>query len=755
MSRVRLVLALHDHQPIGNFDGVFEESYRTSYLPFLEVLRDYPDLAITLHTSGSLMEWLVAKKPEYIDLVRSFVERGQIEILGGPFYEPILASIPSRDRIGQIVAYSRYLESLFGQKIRGMWVPERVWEQQFTSDIAAGGIEFLILDDYHFRAGGLRGAELRNYYLTEDEGKMVALFPGDEHLRYLVPFQKPEKTIEYLRQVADERPGCVITFGDDGEKFGSWPGTHESVYTKGWLRKFFDLLVENKDWITTCTLGDAYENVAPMGKFYAPDCSYREMTEWALPTDRQQELHDLVKSHEHDADWPQFKQYLRGGFWRNFRVKYPKANEMYCRMLTVSDRLDAMSRGDLPVIDEDFLSEARTHLYKAQCNCSYWHGAFGGLYLPHLRNAVYTHLIQADSLLERVAGKTGRYAEADAGDFDLDGRTEVRLTTDRLVAFLKPSRGGHLYELDIRGARHNLLATLDRRPEPYHEAIRNHEANKAAAAALHDEDTHAHHKGDSSHGGTIIPPSDDEGGAVSIHDLVVFKQPDLDKRLGYDPWPRKSLVDHFLMPGLSVEEFRRGEGEMGDFPLGVYETTLRRSEGRAEAVMSRTGYLTRFPIRVEKVVAAISRNGSLEIKYGLSDLPPGRPIHFAVEFNFAGMAAGQPDRYFYDAGGRRLGELQETLDLPETDRLGLVDEWLGLDAAVELNEPAGFWTWPVETISQSEAGFEAVHQSTVVVPHWEFTAPDDGQWSVTINLTLDTSAAQAKQLEEPAAATVG
>jgi alpha-amylase len=751
MSRVRLVLALHDHQPIGNFDGVFEDAYRDSYAPFLEVLRDYPDIAISLHTSGSLLEWLVAKKPEYIDALRGFVERGQIEILGGPFYEPILASIPSRDRVGQIAAYSRYLEKLFGQKVRGMWLPERVWEQQFTRDIAAAGIEFLILDDYHFRAGGLRGAELRNYYLTEDEGKMLALFPGDEHLRYLIPFQKPEKTIDYLRQIADERPGCVVTFGDDGEKFGTWPGTKESVYGKGWLRKFFDVLVANKDWLTTTTLGHAYENVAPMGKFYVPDCSYREMTEWALPAERQTELHDLVHAHEKQADWPKFKQYLRGGFWRNFRVKYPEANEMYCRMLLVSDRLDELSRAEIAAEFRPFLAEARTHLYKAQCNCSYWHGAFGGLYLPHLRNAVYTHLIQADTLLERAAGKGGRYSETDAADFDLDGRTEVRLTSDRLVAFLKPSRGGHLYELDIRGARHNLLATLDRRPEPYHDIIRKHVARQQAQAALHQEDTHAHHSGDSSHGST----ADGEGEAVSIHDLVRFKQPDLDKRLGYDPWPRKSFVDHFIMPGLTIDEFRRGEGELGDFPCGVYETTLRRSEGRAEAVMSRTGYLTRYQITVEKTVAVLSRkSGTLEVTYAMSDLPAGRPIHFAVELNFAGMAAGQSDRYFYDAAGRQLGQLQEKLDLHETDRLGLVDEWLGLDASVELSEPGAFWTWPVETISQSEAGFEAVHQSTVVVPRWEFVASDDGRWSVTITLTLDTSAAQAKQLQEPATATV-
>ena len=28
MPSVRLILALHNHQPVGNFDGVFDEAYR-------------------------------------------------------------------------------------------------------------------------------------------------------------------------------------------------------------------------------------------------------------------------------------------------------------------------------------------------------------------------------------------------------------------------------------------------------------------------------------------------------------------------------------------------------------------------------------------------------------------------------------------------------------------------------------------------------------------------------------------------------
>ena len=66
MPSVRLIFALHNHQPVGNFDDVFASAYRLSYQPFLDVLESYPEIKFALHTSGPLMEWLVANRPEYI-----------------------------------------------------------------------------------------------------------------------------------------------------------------------------------------------------------------------------------------------------------------------------------------------------------------------------------------------------------------------------------------------------------------------------------------------------------------------------------------------------------------------------------------------------------------------------------------------------------------------------------------------------------------------------------------------------------------
>jgi alpha-amylase len=152
---VNLCLVLHNHQPIGNFDGVFEQAYQDSYLPFLDVFEPFESLSISLHTSGPLMMWMAQRHPEYIDRLRLLVDAGRIEIIGGPHYEPIMTMLPRRDRIGQIRSYSTWLQRTLGANVIGMWTPERVWESNMAADMVAAGIGYTVLDDFHFRAAGI------------------------------------------------------------------------------------------------------------------------------------------------------------------------------------------------------------------------------------------------------------------------------------------------------------------------------------------------------------------------------------------------------------------------------------------------------------------------------------------------------------------------------------------------------------------------------------------------------------------------
>lgn len=714
---IRFCLVLHNHQPIGNFDHIFEQAYEDSYRSFLDVLERYETLKLSLHTSGPLIEWLDQRHPEYLDRLAALVQAGRVEIIGGPFYEPILTMIPSRDRIGQITSYSKWLGDRLDATVQGMWMPERVWEQSLTADLVDAGMKYTLLDDFHFKNAGLTDDKLLGHYVTEDEGRVLSVFPGSERLRYLIPFASPQETIDYLGQIAGEHPGAVVVFGDDGEKFGSWPGTKKHVYDDGWLTQFFDLLREHQHWIDITTLADAVANVPPVGKVYLPEGSYREMTEWVLPTEVQLEYEDLMHEMEHDERWGRIHRFVRGGYWRNFKVKYPDSNDMYARMMMVSQRLQAAVDAGA---SGPWIESARRELYRGQCNCSYWHGAFGGIYLPHLRNAVYNHLIAAENLIDQAAQRNGQWIEASSGDFNFDARQEVRLSNGQLVALFAPAAGGQMYELDVRGICHNLLATLSRREEGYHRKV-------------------------------LRGPGSSGRGIASIHDEVIFKQEGLDQRLQFDAYRRKSLIDHFLDEDASLDAMARGEAaQRGDFVDRVYEARIRKNPQRIQVQMVRRGTAFDMPITVTKGVTLSADGHTLDIAYLLEGLPPDRPLHFAVEFNFAGLPAGADDRYFYTAGRQSLGQLGTRLDLSDATELGLVDEWLGIDLRLKANQSTRFWTFPIETVSQSEGGFELVHQSVAVLPHWLIRGDAEGRWSIEMSLDVDTSMA-ASRAEKPQA----
>jgi alpha-amylase len=381
---------------------------------------------------------------------------------------------------------------------------------------------------------------------------------------------------------------------------------------------------------------------------------------------------------------------------------------MYARMMAVSTRLDGLRTA--PGVDPAGLAEAEQALHRGQCNCAYWHGAFGGIYLPHLRNAIYTELIAADAAADRAEGRTGPRLDVAQSDFDFDGRDEIRVTSDMLDCWLAPARGGILYELDLRGPRHNLLATLDRRPEAYHAQVL---AGPGAARSI-----------------------------VDASQVAKFKQEGLERMVRYDRNRRKSLVDHFWDLDVTAAAIVEGTAaERGDFAAGVYALELHRTADRIELRLRRGGNAWGIPFTLTKTVCVRPGSPTIDIAYGLSDLPADFRQHLAVEFNFAGMPAQADGRFFYDAAGQSLGELGTCLDLPAAARLGLVDDWLGIDAALSIGRAsngaeAGIWTFPIQTVSQSEGGFELVHQSVVVMPHWIVTPDPTGTWRAAFRLTL-------------------
>ncbi|MBI3098452.1 MAG: DUF1926 domain-containing protein [Planctomycetes bacterium] len=706
-ATIHFAFAIHNHQPIGNFDNVIAAATNDAYAPFLEVLAAHPAIRCGIHVSGCLLDWLTANRPDLCEILKRGVEEGRIEIVGGGYYEPILPMLPERDRQGQIKSFAAHLKRVFGTEVTGAWLAERVWEQPLAATFAEAGVRYTFLDDFHFRTAGADVSDLTGYYMTEDQGKSVAVFPILEELRYAIPFKEPQETIDLLRRLATPDGRRLVVYADDGEKFGVWPRTKKHCYGEDrWLDRFFSMLEANRDWITLVTPREALERLPPAGRIYLPDCSYREMTEWVLPTARQhalEEAHALLKRGSQDG---QATPFLRGGFWRNFRVKYSEANAMHARMERVSELVDALPRASR----ESRL--ARVELYRGQCNCAYWHGVFGGLYLPHLRNAVYTHLLRAEEHANRYL-KRGKTPLVEVRDLDHDGHPEVNLLAGGLEAVLSPQRGGHLVELDLLAKHFNVTACLARRTEAYHRKV-------SQARVVKDLDTMA-----------------------SIHDLILAKEEGLDKRLAVDPFPRESLIDHFFVEGTTIESLDRGSSyETGDFAAGAYTCHLPAVGAKARAAevsLERQGTVVRdgtpYAVAVWKTVRLEARKSRLEAAYTITNRDTRRfEATFGVEWNFNFLAPKDADRSWIGPNGDPLGMLGTTHSLAGVSRFGVRDDWQGIAMTCDWDVPADLWCHPVETVSQSEGGFERVYQGSAVVPHWRLALPPGASWRVKIGV---------------------
>ncbi|MFL5681243.1 MAG: alpha-amylase, partial [Chloroflexota bacterium] len=296
--RISLALAIHNHQPVGNFGWVFGDIHDKAYRPMLDALERHPGVRLSLHYTGALLEWFRAERPEFIGRLRALVERDQVELIGGGYFEPVLASLPARDRIGQLTRMADELESMTGRRPAGAWLAERVWEPDLPTALAATGYRWTILDDAHFRAAAVPEENLWGAYTTEDQGRLLTVFGTEQGLRYRIPFGEIDDVIAYLREHATDDGRRVGMMGDDGEKFGAWPTTYEHCWGSGrWVDRFFEALEANASWLTTVTPSEWLEREPPIVRVYVPTSSYAAMGEWALPPDEAVQFATAV----HDA----------------------------------------------------------------------------------------------------------------------------------------------------------------------------------------------------------------------------------------------------------------------------------------------------------------------------------------------------------------------------------------------------------------------------------------------------------------------
>ena len=154
-------------------------------------------------------------------------------------------------------------------------------------------------------------------------------------------------------------------------------------------------------------------------------------------------------------------------------------------------------------------------------------------------------------------------------DLDRDGRDEILVTNtaQELFFVVRPHDGGYIEEFDLTDKSYNVLNTLRRYKEGYHNKVKKAttETNKGA----------------------------------SIHDSIRAKEEGLEKLLNYDNQPRKTLHDHFISRSVTLEQFQKGNYfEESDFLKANYDYEIDKR--RRSILMKRDGWVNWQPFRVEK-----------------------------------------------------------------------------------------------------------------------------------------------------------
>lgn len=676
-TRTTMVMVLHHHQPAGNFDHVFEESQQKCYRPLLELLEQFPDIHVSYHLTGPLIEWIEQHDPDYISLLGRLVLRGQIEIMGGGFYEPILAMLSTQSVTDQTRLMEEWVVRLFDHFDGGFWLAERVWQTDLPMRVAGCRLTHTTVDDHHFHLAGFKNEDLHGYYRASWAGEGLDLFPISSHLRYLIPWKSVEESISFMSSVGK---GTVLTYADDAEKFGVWPETFTWVWTESYLRHLFEAFSRESSWLRIASMKEVRSERGATGVAVLPNASYPEMMEWAMSPQNSTALHELLDTLSGYGLKKAAMPFVRGGIFEQFLTKYPDSRRLYQRMLLAERLFSSRVKKDDPQRDEIGHS-----LWVSQGNDVYWHGLFGGLYLSNLRHTAFNGIISMENLLEeRGLLHSG---ESLLGDFDQDGYPDRVYYQKGYVAWLSPASGGSLQEIDDRQHRFHLSNTLTRQVEFYHLKASSDPGNN---------------------------PRDGVSPAVlSIHDRM--PEPLAEGEVAFDPRPRRPFSEFLCHRDTASDSL---SGQSGKDPilldLGKTHWTVKEWD-HSKAFLVTSGQTGDSPFTLTKDY----RFSPMEftVQYSLTEGSLSDDLLLAVEFPITLLVGSGEGRDLWvqtetgetPASPTTFGEWG---DQPSKGFRGK-DAWSKATFSVTFGAPVRLVRFPIETVSLSEKGLERVYQGTL------------------------------------------
>ncbi|MCL2066108.1 MAG: DUF1926 domain-containing protein [Treponema sp.] len=410
-EKIFLILGSHAHVPSGAPETEFKTIYEKKLRPFVCGLYKNPKIQAVLHYSGVLLHWIERNHPEFFMLIEDMINRRQVEILGGGFYEPMLPLIPLQDRIGQIEFMTTYLRKNFGKRPQGCWIPAFAWEQHLASTLAVSGMNYTFLTENQFIKAGFTGNDLLFPCISEDQGKIITVFPVSNFMGEAL---NNKNIIKIFRQITYEQNASS---GEKKEKI-------LTIFPENYGLTGNDKTVEY-NW----------------NLFFEELSLSEKMVETSLPGKLLKNFSGFKK-----GSFPNSAGYDERYLPRSFIIENPQANGIYSKMI-FTNVLISQLRGD-----KSRKQNAREELWKAQDS---------SLFTPssHIKNVILSKSAYQSLLCaERLTREKGKYAPSLIQyDFDLDGIGEYLFQDARINCYIQ-TMGAGIFELDYIPKAWNYLA---------------------------------------------------------------------------------------------------------------------------------------------------------------------------------------------------------------------------------------------------------------------------------------------------------
>ena len=209
-----------------------------------------------------------------------------------------------------------------------------------------------------------------------------------------------------------------------------------------------------------------------------------------------------------------------------------------------------------------------------------------------------------------------------------------------------------------------------------------------------------------------------------------------------------------LVPDTAPEAWATGRAtELGDAVDGAFEIELLEPDRLvATAAASIATPDGPAPIRVVKEIAlgGDRRSPTLDLTITIENRS-GRWLHalLGLEWTLTMLGGGGNPSAWWEIAGARAGHDSRgaAADLSE---LAQGNDYIGIALTTTMSPPAAAWWAPVETVSNSEGGFERVYQGSGLLLSWPLALAAGDSFTVRVGQVVAT--AYDRAVEETGAA---